>query len=208
VFRVLRDRARAHTDAGFAHAQVLVNHGRAAGASIAHPHAQVLAIGFVPPVVADAVARFGAAARDLVVDEATASADRGCGLVDGRVRAWCPWAGASPYETRVAAGDAGARFEAADDPTVDAVALVTRDVVAGIGRVLGEFAYNVVVHNAPARTDAPYHWHVTVVPRVATLAGFELGTGVLVNTLDPAAAAAHLRDALATPPAPRGPDSP
>jgi len=42
VLGVLRDRARVHAQAGRAHVQVLLNHGRGAGASIAHPHAQLL----------------------------------------------------------------------------------------------------------------------------------------------------------------------
>ena len=49
VFALLRDRSGALATAGHAHVQVSVNHGAAAGASIAHPHAQILALDFVPP---------------------------------------------------------------------------------------------------------------------------------------------------------------
>lgn len=197
VFMVLRARARVHADAGLAHVQVLVNHGRAAGASIAHPHAQVLALEFVPPLVHAALDRFTAARHDVVAEDFATSGPQGGRIVDGdSVWAWCPWAAASPYEVRVSAPDAGVRFEDAPDAALASVARVTRDVVAGIGRVLGEVAYNVVLHNGPAAGDIAFHWYLTVVPRVSTVAGFELGTGVLVNTVTPVAAAEQLRDAM------------
>lgn len=200
VFSVLQARARTHAAAGFAHNQVLVNQGRAAGASIAHPHAQVLAIEAVPPAVADALERFATAGADLVAADALLARARGTEIFGGDVAAWAPWAGSSPYETRIAASAAGARFEDASDAIVAGVALATRDIVAALRAVSGDVAYNVVVHNAPTRATVEgvgFHWYTTVLPRVATAAGFELGTGLYVNTVDPTDAAAALREALA-----------
>lgn len=214
LFAVLRDRARVHVAAGLAHVQVLANHGRAAGASISHPHAQVVAIDFVPPAVLHGVARFADASSDLLRDDLVASRGAGGAIrEDDDMWAWCPVAATSPYETRVAAPGAGAHFEESTEHELDAVARATRDVVAAIGRVLGDVAYNVIVHNAPGRVGrgtrdgavgrgpepGEFHWYVSVVPRVSTVAGFEIGTGVLVNTVDPVDAAASLRDAMATP---------
>lgn len=197
LFTVVRDRARVHGAAGLAHVQVLVNHGRAAGASIAHPHAQVVAIELVPPLVRLALERFAAAREDVVAVDFAAAGPRGGHVVDDpEVWAWCPWAAASPYETRISTPGAGIRFEDAPDAELGAVARVTRDVAAGIVRLLGEVAYNVVLHNGPTTGRDGFHWYVTVVPRVSIVAGFELGTGVLVNTVDPADAAARLRDAI------------
>ena len=197
LFGVLRDRARVHAAAGLAHVQVLVNHGRAAGASIAHPHAQLLAIEFVPPAVREALERAAAARADVVAVDFEAAGPQGGRIVDTpEIWAWRPWAAGSPYETRIAAPDAGPRFEATPDAALAGVARATRDVVAGIQRALGDVAYNVVVHNGPTTSGDGFHWYVTVVPRVGTVAGFDMGTGVLVNTVTPADAAAHLRDAL------------
>lgn len=206
LFAVLRARARVHRAAGLAHVQVLVNHGRAAGASIAHPHAQVIALELVPPLVREASARAAAARADVVAVDWEASGPQGGRVVDAPgAWAWCPWAAASPYETRITAPDAGPRFEDTPDAALIAVAWVTRDVVAGIGRLLGEVAYNVILHNGPAhpphdsaahparQDDALLHWYLTVVPRISTVAGFELGTGLLVNTVTPADAAEQLR---------------
>jgi UDPglucose--hexose-1-phosphate uridylyltransferase len=202
VLTVLRDRARVHANAGRAHVQVLVNQGRAAGASIAHPHAQLLALDFVPPAVASAAERFASLGTDLVLADQADAIDAGGGVVFGdEVRAWCPTGARSPFETRIAPLAADANFETANDGQVLGTAIVLRDVLAALGRALDDPPYNVIVHNAPARPasagEAPFHWWVEVVPRVAAVAGFELGTEVLVNTVDPVVAAEQLRQQLA-----------
>src|SRR5687767_105796 len=66
VLTMMRDRARHHLAAGRSYVQIAVNHGPAAGASIAHPHAQVIALDFVPPAVTAALERLDAAGNDLV----------------------------------------------------------------------------------------------------------------------------------------------
>jgi UDPglucose--hexose-1-phosphate uridylyltransferase len=76
VFTVLRDRVRAHLDAGLPFATAIINQGRAAGASIAHPHAQVFGLDFVPPDVAAAIDRQLATPDDLLDDDIADAHDR------------------------------------------------------------------------------------------------------------------------------------
>ena len=60
---------------------------------------------------------------------------------------------------------------------------------------VGDVSYNLVFHSAPFRVHDDFHWHVHVLPKLATRAGFELGTGVLLNVMPPELAAQALRDA-------------
>jgi UDPglucose--hexose-1-phosphate uridylyltransferase len=198
VLTMMRERAQAHAAAGRAHSQLLINQGRAAGASIEHAHAQLLALEFVPPAVTVAVDRFAAQPSDPVLaDQADAAAREQEVVAGGAVQAWCPTGAAAPFETRIAATDAGTRFEDATDGQVFGVALVLRDVLATLGRALDapgqRVPYNVVVHNGPARDDVAYHWWIGIVARTAVVAGFEMGTAILVNTVDPRDAARALR---------------
>lgn len=199
VMTMLRERTRAHAGAGRAHSQVLLNQGRPAGGSIEHPHAQLVALDFVPPAVTVAVDRFASLGSDLVLDDRADAVDRDQGVVVGdEVSAWCPTGAASPYETRLCVRDAGASFEDATDGQLLGAAVVLRDVLAAMSRALDSptvrVPYNVVVHNGPAQEDAPgYHWWIGVVPRIGVVAGFEMGTAILVNTVDPGDAAARLR---------------
>jgi UDPglucose--hexose-1-phosphate uridylyltransferase len=196
VFGVLRDRAARHLARGLVHAQPFVNYGRAAGASIEHPHAQLIALAFVPPSVAGALARFERAGVDLVALALDEALDGDHGVLQGDAFAWCSSAAHSPWEVLVAHPAAGPRFDTAPDDQVASVAEVTRRVVGAYATVLGDVPYNVVVHTAPRGTVAGYHWYVRVAPRVTVRAGFEEGTGLFVNTVAPEHAAAALREVV------------
>lgn len=202
VLTVLRDRARFHAEAGRAHVQLLVNHGRGAGASIAHPHAQLLALDLVPPTVAVAAERFASTGTDLVLDDQAEAIAAGTGVIVGaEVRAWCPLGSASPFEVRIATLAGGANIESATNGQILGTAIALRDVLRALSRALDSPPYNVVVHNAAARPhaaggEAPFHWWIEVVPRIGVVAGFEMGTGVLVNTVAPEHAAPSLRELL------------
>ena len=195
VFLVLRDRVRTHLAAGHAFGLAIVNHRRAAGASIAHPHAQVFALDLVPPAVEAAVARFTDAGDDLVLLDAGA----GHPVLDDAVTvpgvlAWSPYAASSPALVRIASATAGPDFAGATDEQVVAVAHATRAVLARLRAWLADPPYNLVVHAAPPGTaEGGFHWYVEIVPRVSVVAGFEQGTGVLVNTMPPDQAAEALR---------------
>jgi UDPglucose--hexose-1-phosphate uridylyltransferase len=197
VFGVMRDRCAHHIAAGFPHVQPFINHGRGAGASLGHPHAQLVALPFVPPEVAFSLSRFRVAGEDLVALEMDDALEGVHGVLHGAASAWCPPAARSPYEVLVAHPDSGAGFDRAPDDEVAAVAEATRRVLWALHEVLGDVPYNVVVHTAPGGVQHDYHWYVRVRPRVTIPAGFEDGSGLFVNTVDPAAAAAALRAAIA-----------
>ncbi len=191
VVGMWRDRVRAHLDGGAAYAVAILNHLRGAGASIAHPHAQIFALDLVPPGVAAETARVRHAARDPVTADA---ADDALAIERGEVVVWCPHASSAPYLMRVAHTAAGARFDEADDEMVAITATTLRDALARLREVLGDPPYNLVVHTAPPGA-APFHWYVEVIPRISVVAGFEQATGILVNTVPPERAAPELRAA-------------
>jgi UDPglucose--hexose-1-phosphate uridylyltransferase len=58
---------------------------------------------------------------------------------------------------------------------------------------LGDVAYNLVFHTAPHQHDGAFHWHVHLWPKLVTVAGFERGTGVMINIAPPEEAAQELR---------------
>ena len=187
AFGALRDRAAFHLANGCVFAQPFVNHGKAAGASIEHPHAQLVALDFVPARVAARVERF-AADGDLVLADIEASPV----VRDGDAVVWCPHGSATPFATRVAARGAGPRFDQASDAEIAAVAAATHGTVARLQTLLGDIAYNLVVETAP-RDREPFHWWIDVIPRLTVAAGFELGAGIWANIVAPDAAAAALR---------------
>jgi UDPglucose--hexose-1-phosphate uridylyltransferase len=182
----IRDRAAFHLDRGAAYVQSFINHGRAAGASIAHPHAQLVALDAVPPRAQARVERFTAARF---------AADRAHMIVSNKVDVWCPPASTTPFALRAAlANDGEPAFERASDADIGAMAVVLRDTIGRVRGLLGPVAYNVVFETAPPAHTGPFQWWADIIPRVSVPAGFELGTGVWVNIVDPADAARALKE--------------
>jgi UDPglucose--hexose-1-phosphate uridylyltransferase len=186
VVTMLRDRCAFHLRQGRMFAQAFVNHGRAAGASIEHPHAQVIALDTLPPRVRT---RLG-----LFTPEAFGRDHRNV-VTHGAFAVWCPPASPTPFVQRAALLDAGARFDELSDGGAKIVAVGLRDALARLATALGDVAYNAVVVTAPRDVDRPFHWWIEIVPRITVIGGFELGTGINVNVVPPADAARMLRDA-------------
>jgi UDPglucose--hexose-1-phosphate uridylyltransferase len=184
VLLALRDRARFHLARGCRYVQAFVNQGKAAGASIEHPHAQLVALDLIPPRAQVRLDRFASAAF---------TTDQEHRVVDGAVVVWCPRASPTPFTVRLALPDGGSRFDEAADDDARAVGIALRDAIASIRLVIGDAAYNVMIETAPRDHAGPFRWWVDVVPRVTVTAGFELATGLSVNIVSPADAAAALR---------------
>jgi UDPglucose--hexose-1-phosphate uridylyltransferase len=182
----MRDRARVHLERGCAHAQLFVNQGKASGASIEHPHAQLVALDIVPPRVQRRIERF---------TEAAFTADRKQSVRADDALVWCPRASTTPYAARVSLPDAGARFDQATDEQLARLADAIRDLLGRAYAVLGDVAYNLVFETAPPSHTGPFQWWIDFVPRMSVYGGFEIGTGCWVNIVAPQSAAAAFRDA-------------
>jgi UDPglucose--hexose-1-phosphate uridylyltransferase len=194
VLRTLRDRSAFHLAAGLAHVVPFVNHGKPAGASIEHPHAQLVALDFVPPAVNDDLARFERSGRDLVADSLSTARGSEYAVIDGPAPAWCTPGASEPFEVLVAHRSTRARFDEATDAEIAVVARSTHEVLGRIASLLGDAPYNLVIHTAPPAPRPGYHWYVRITPRLTVTAGFERGTGLFVNIVPPELAATALRD--------------
>jgi UDPglucose--hexose-1-phosphate uridylyltransferase len=192
-----RERIAAHADASYVH--LIVNEGPLAGASLEHSHAQLYALPFVPATVARERERFTAyhertmgshLLEDLIVEEVRRR--ERLVAVDAEAVLFCPWASRSPFELRLAPRSRERRFENDDR----GAAMLTTALRALEGVFGATPQLNLWVRTAPRGSDE-FHWHLDLVPRLATKAGFELGTGVDINVYPPERAAADLRGVLA-----------
>lgn len=197
VMEALRERVEAHAAMpNVRYTQVIVNHGREAGASMAHPHGQVLGVPFVPKELADeehGFARFKGSCVLCTTLEAELEAGYRTIAIDDLAVAVCPFWSGTPYEALVIPRAHEAHLNLAKPDDATAVGRVLKEVLARLRSVHGDVAYNLVIHTAPHRHDVEFHWHAHVLPKLTTRAGFELGTGVLINIVPPEQAAAELR---------------
>ena len=193
AMRAIRDRVASHaSQPGVRYSQAIVNYGREAGASLRHPHGQLLGIPFVPGEVADEEAgfrRFSNQCTLCSLVEAELAAEHRVVHDDDATLVICPFWSGTPYEMLVMPKTHEGHMAAASDDDVAAVGRSVRDALASLRERAGDLAYNLVFHTLPHQHDNLYHWHVHVVPRVASVVGFEQGTGVLINIVAPEAAA-------------------
>ncbi len=190
-----RERMRAHAGAACRH--LIVNERKQAGASLAHTHAQLYALDFVPAAVARERERFGAYAvrtmggnllADLVQEEVRRR--ERIVAIDDEAVLMAPYASRGPFHLVLAPRRARARFE---DEGPSGAALL-QDALRRLRVRLGASPpLNLWIRTAPSGADH-FGWRIEIQPRLTHLAGLELGTGVNVCIVAPEQAAAELRD--------------
>jgi UDPglucose--hexose-1-phosphate uridylyltransferase len=178
---------------------LIVNEGPLAGASLEHTHSQLYGLRFVPAEVARERERTTAyhqrtMGSHLLGDVATEEVRRRERLVaiDDESILLCPWAARSPFELRIVPRRPAPSFEAGGEGGAAMLATALR----ALGGVFGSVPQlNLWIRTAPRGTQE-FCWHLDIVPRLTIRAGFELGTGVDINTYPPERAAADLREGL------------
>lgn len=180
---------------------VFENRGRDVGATIDHPHGQIYAFGFVPPVPRrelEVAATHGCPLCTLVPEEAGDGArvvHEGAGWL-----AWVPAANPWPYGTVLAPRTHVAGLAALDDTGRDGLAAALEDVLTRYDRLFERpFPYMLWVHQQPDDEHAHLHVHLAPPRRTAEtlryVAAAEVGSGTYSNPVVPEAAAQALRDA-------------
>lgn len=184
--------------------QIFHNHGREAGASIAHPHSQLMAIPVISPYlkleldgaelyhknnrenVYQVIAEYESKERERVVFE------------NEHFIVFCPFASRAAFEIWILPKSGNPYFERITDDEKLSLAEALQKGLFGIWKGLGNPAYNFYLHAAPCDgKDYPnYRWHFEILPRTSIWGGFELSNGIEVSTIQPEKAAEFLRKQL------------
>jgi UDPglucose--hexose-1-phosphate uridylyltransferase len=127
--------------------------------------------------------------------EAELSAGERVVFANDDVAVICPYWSGGPYELLIVPRRHELHLQDSDDDSLEAVGRALRDSTAFLNKALGDVAYNVGFHTAPHAHTGEYHWHIHVWPNLVTQAGFERGTGVMINIMSPEQAAETLRNA-------------
>jgi UDPglucose--hexose-1-phosphate uridylyltransferase len=179
------------------------NHGAPAGATLEHPHSQLIALPVVPKRVQEeldgAERYFGFKERCVFCDmirQESKDAARVVTETDAFVVIE-PYAARFPFETHILPRRHQSHFEEIDGAQLQNLAWVLRTTLRKLDKVLEKPAYNFVIHTAPVQeTNSDYyHWHLEIMPKLTKVAGFEWGTGFYINPTPPEESAKFLREA-------------
>lgn len=181
---------------------IIHNHGENAGASIVHPHSQILATSVMPTYVEKELlgskTYFEKNKRCVFCDLISAEIENKERLVfeNEDFVAFCAYAARFPFETWVLPKKHQSDFT-----------MISKSERFNLGEILGRIFkaldqkihdpdYNFYIHTAPPREGSPdqyYHWHLEISPRLAKLGGFELGGGDFIGVVSPEKAAFFLK---------------
>ncbi len=189
--------------------QIIKNHGEAAGGSLEHPHHQI----FTVPVLPEDVERMLKTAelyhqrhaRDpfsVVLEYERAQGER-IVFENKHFTAFCPFASRLPFAVWIMPRRANPYFEDSGPDERTALAEALRQVLGRLYVGLNDPPHNYYIHSAPCddtgfvcdrATFQHFRWHIEVLPRLARLGGFEMGTGLEINPALPEESAAFLRE--------------
>ncbi len=181
---------------------IFKNHGEAAGTSIRHPHWQIIATPVVPPllrlkcnIASEYFDRTGECLCRVLLEDELKLKER---LIAGNDEfvALVPYAAHLPFETWILPRRAQASWDAMQPEQIRPLAEILKTVLLKHYDALDNPAFNLTVDMAPRGNEEKdyFLWHIRVLPRVSTTAGFQLGSGMAINTTLPEEAAAFLRD--------------
>ena len=188
---------------------IFENKGEAVGVTLHHPHGQIYAYPFIPPIVQKELDRSrehrDQTGRCLMCDIVEKEKDFAQRLVaaNGRFSAYVPFFARYPYEVHIAADR---HLQSFTDLTADeerGLAEIMKQVLSAYDRVFDRsFPYIMAIHQRP--TDGGdyghYHFHIEFYPPMRTanklkyLAGSEAGAGMFINDTLPEEKAAELRN--------------
>ncbi len=198
------------------------NFGPAAGGSIPHTHSQIIAMPVVPENLFNEVENsykhyqkhhrciFCSLIDEALTYEATIY-DRESGEVRRKINvgqyvieknsnfvAIKPFASRYEWEIHILPLTHQADYLQATDEDLLSFAQVLKNSMARLEQVVGGAQYNYFLHSIPHGEEhddckPSYHWHLEICPRTSIPNGFELGSGLFVNTISPEIAAEKLR---------------
>jgi UDPglucose--hexose-1-phosphate uridylyltransferase len=167
VLQTYRQRYQLHSKTG----QVFIFHnfGEPAGASVEHPHSQLVVIPnqvSIKPLSVEPVFNVVSESESFIV--------------------YCPEFSQWPYEVWIAPRGWGVTFGEITDKEIKELATVLKRTIVSLKKTFPNLSYNFYIY--PGRS-----WYLRIIPRLIDRGGVELGTGIQVNIVDPKQAAAEIR---------------
>ncbi len=180
---------------------IFKNHGWASGTSLYHPHSQMVATPVVAPFYHQgfdvAHEYYIDVGRCLYCDILARELDKKDRIVlrTDYFAVFHPYASRAPYESWIVPRRHCASFGLFPSEYLAPLARVLKDTLLCLYRELKDPAFNMMVVSTITEDeeDPYYHWHIRIIPRLTTIAGFEMGSGIYINEALPEETADRMR---------------
>ena len=178
------------------------NFGKEAGASLSHAHSQVIATPIIPAIIQeelDASKAFYREKRKCVFCDIIEREAKGPRIIyeSDDFIVFAPYASINPMEFWIIPRKHSVNILSLNNSEVAAFAKTLKLSLKALKEVINDPPYNYGIHLAIDKAaENYYHWHLEVYPKLSVWAGFELNTGIYINTVTPETAAESLRKAI------------
>jgi UDPglucose--hexose-1-phosphate uridylyltransferase len=188
-------------DARLDYILIVRNHRKQGGASLKHPHSQLIALPFVPHSVMEELEGskqyFDNKKRCIFCDIVQQEIEERVRLVDENedFLAICPYAPRFPFEVWILPKKHRTQFEETTRQGTKTISEILQRTLKRLDVALNNPPYNLWIHTSPISLTNPpyYHWHIEITPQIALVAGFERGSDCYINSVPPEDAAQTLR---------------
>lgn len=169
---------------------IFKNHGESAGTSLEHPHCQIAAIPVVPyqfrARIQEVMRYFDDHGDCIFCRTALDEIANGTRIIAENVSfiAFIPYAALTPFHIWIFPREHISSYEDTSDSELRDLAEILKRVLSMLYYGLGNPDYNFTIRSAPMaeKITKYYHWYLSIVPRISKQAGFEMGSGMYINT--------------------------
>ena len=202
VFDLYQDRYQSLMKENFVnYISIFHNHGVEAGASISHPHSQIITTPLIDVDLNKALINSGnhyQRSKKCIycqMNKWEIKVKKRIVFQNKHFIALCPFASKSAFQVIVSPKKHLSYFEQITEQEKTALAECFQTVLAKIYKGLADPAYNFYLHTVPCdgQNYPYYHWHWTILPKTSIWAGFEIGTRMEISVVEPEKAAQYLR---------------
>ncbi len=187
------------------HVSLFHNHGREAGASVIHPHSQIITTPLIDVDLKKSLSNSKEYQKNnkkcvyCQMNEWERKVKKRIVFENKEFLVICPFASKTAFEMIISPKKHLAYFEKITEKEKEYLAEALKIALHALYKGLNNPAYNFYLHTAPSNNNGNYdyyHWHFTILPKIEIPAGFELGARMEISTVEPEKAAEYLRKNL------------
>lgn len=203
-FKTLRQRVGdLRRDHRISYISLFKNEGFDAGATMLHPHTQLIGLPLIPKMQKELYRRCGEyyelhqkALMDFILQEEEKEESR---MVEslGEFSAFCPYASGYPFEVMISSQQWVGEIDTLQDEHILNLSSLLGSLLRKMRLALGDFAFNLSISTPPLGMEVmQFEAHrlvLRILPRLYRFGGFETGNEMMINPVEPEMAAKILR---------------
>ncbi|MDD5157028.1 UTP--glucose-1-phosphate uridylyltransferase [Sulfurimonas sp.] len=179
------------------------NEGANAGSTMSHSHTQLIALPIIPKIQHEMNVRcceyFEKNSQTLMESIILNEEEAKVRMVEsyGEFSAFCPYASSYPFEVIISSKKNIGQIDTINDVHINELVTLLFSIIQKMKNIHGDVPFNLWISTPPLGVDAPssepYRLMIRIMPRIYRLGGFEVGTQMMINPVEPEFAAKLLR---------------